>query len=204
VKVLKRLAAHVDPSVVKTCEGCGLPAPLSTDHCALCTRPFPPGTPTAYRLAVSGESYRWTAAGETRATAVWRDGTWDITNTATNRVDSTLIAVETDGIRRVAVVDHRARTAVTYTPAGEEQVAGLGIVRDSFNEPLLLVRGDGPTGLHVVDGSGAVLAIASQVDDSVTGLDLLITGAGAVHTRMLLGVSLALELLRAGGLRRVA
>jgi hypothetical protein len=189
---------------VKTCEGCGLPAPLTTEHCALCTRPFPAGSPTTFRLALHGESYRWTEDGETYATAAWRDGTWDITSAATNRVDLTLIAVETDGIRRVAVVDHRARTAVTYTPAGEEDVAGLGIVRDSFNEPMLLVRGDGPTGMHVVDAAGDVLAIASHMEDSPTGLDVLITGAGADHTRLLLGLSLALELLRAGGLRRVA
>jgi hypothetical protein len=203
VKVLKAPRGGVDPHVVKTCEGCGLPAPLSTEKCALCTRPFA-GTSHSYRLASKGESYRWTEDGEVRATALWRDGTWDIVNGATGRVDVTLIAVETDGVRRVAIVDHRARTAATYTPADEEDVAGLGMVRDSFNEPQMLVRGDGPTGVHVVDTEGRVVALASPIEDSPTGLDVVVTGAGSDHSRLLLGVSLALELLRAGGLRRVA
>lgn len=177
---------------MKTCEGCGLPAPLSTERCALCSTPFRRPVPTSYRLtAVGGASgYRWTVERDEVANAVWRDATWDIAEAETGQVNVTVIPVGAHGddARRFAIVDHRGRMATTYSAAD-------GVVRDSRGEPLVIVRGDGPTGIHVVDRDGVVLALASLVCDTKGGLDVLITPAGlGQHRRLLLGVSLAVEL----------
>lgn len=193
--------------MVKTCERCGLPAPLTTERCALCQKHFRAASATMYRLKGSDRRYRWLVRGEEAAAAHLRAGTWDITDSATNRVDATIIAVEVDGAQRVAIVDHRGRTAATYTPAsvlGADDPAGIGVVRDSHGELSLIVRGDGPTGLHVADMAGNVLLVASVPEDEDTGLDVLVTRGGAEHRRILLGLSLAIELLRAGRLRQAA
>jgi hypothetical protein len=205
VNVLKPPKAQVDPFGVKTCEDCGLPAPLMTDRCALCTKRFPAASPTSFRLFAVADGYRWTVDGEEAATAAWRDGTWDITDADTGRVDVTIIPVISDGLARVALVDHRGRMAVTFTPtpSGDRHV-GLGMVRDSHNEPMLLVRGDGPTGIHVIDSRGEVLVLASPLAGARAGLDVLMTGAGTERRRLVLGLTLAIALLQAGGLRQVA
>lgn len=157
----------------------------------MCNRPFRRATPTAYRLTTTadGAGFRWTVDAEETNTGIYRDGTWDILDTATAKADVTLVPVDFDGISRVAIVDHRGRSASTYTPAE-------GLVRDSHFEPLLLVRDDGPTGIHVVDRDGIVLALASPVEGGAEpGMDILITGAGAGdRRRMVLGLTLALAL----------
>jgi hypothetical protein len=153
----------------------------------MCQRPFRRATPTAYRLTAAGKGFRWTVEGEEAATAVLRDGTWDIIDAATDKADVTLVPVDFDGISRMAIVDHRGRSASTYTPTE-------GLIRDSHFEPLLLVRDDGPTGIHIVDRDGIVLALASAIEGG-TGMDILITGAGAgERRRLLMGVTLALAL----------
>lgn len=204
MKLLKAAPTGVDPPFVKICEACGLPAPLTTERCALCDKPFRSASPTSYQLLSVGRRYRWLVNGEETATAVFRDETWDIADAATGKVDVTIIPVVIDGVHRVAVVDHRSRTACTYTPAGAEESAALGIVRDSHNEPMLLVRGDGPTGVHVTDVNGNVIAMAGTPEDCEVGLDILVTRTGAGHRRLLLGLTLAIELLRTGGLRPVS
>lgn len=205
MKVLKGVGGRVDPPFVKICEGCGLPAPLMTERCALCKKAFRAASPTGYRLVASGRRYRWLVNGEETAWADTRDGTWDIADAPSGRVDVTLIAVEVDGVQRAAIVDHRGRTAATYTPACEgDDPAGVGIVRDSHGEPAFVVRSDGPTGLHVTDMDGNVLALASPCEDVAAGLDIIVTCGGSEHRRLLLGLSLAIELLRAGRLRQAA
>lgn len=185
--------------MVKTCEGCGLPAPLSTERCALCGTPFRRPAPTSYRLTATATrgAYRWTVDGDEVANAVWRDATWDIAEPNTGQVNVTVIPVgsEGDDAQRFAIVDHRGRVATTYSSADN-------IVRDSHGDPLLLVRADGPTGIHIVDRDGVVLALASPVSDSKGGLDVLVTPAGlGDRRRLLLGVSLAVELALAAARR---
>ncbi|HEV7888974.1 MAG TPA: hypothetical protein VGO92_15555, partial [Acidimicrobiales bacterium] len=81
-----------------------------------------------------------------------------------------------------------------------DDLAGLGLVRDSHNEPLLAVRSDGPTGVHVTDVNGTVICVAGPPEDGGDGLEMMVTRAGAPYRRLLLGLSLAIELLRAGEL----
>ena len=204
MKLLKAPPGGVDPNSVKICEACGLPAPLTTERCALCDKPFRAASPTSYQLVAAGRRYRWLVNGEESAAATFRDETWDIADAATGKVEVTIIPVIVDDVHRVAVVDHKSRTACTYTPVGAEESAAVGIVRDSHNEPMLVVRGDGPTGLHVTDVNGAVIAMAGTPEDAEVGLDILVTRTGAGHRRLLLGLTLAIELLRTGGLRPVS
>jgi len=118
----------------------------------------------------------------------------------------TLVPVEVDGTTRVALVDHRSRLVATFTPATAEG-AGLGVVRDGYDRILLLVRGDGPTGIHVIDAEGNVVALAGRVghEDRI-GLDLLVLGRGTDQgtVNLVLGLSLLLELNRVGELRKAA
>lgn len=184
-----------------------MPAPSSTQACGFCARPFDAG-PVTYRLATTGSgAYRWTVDGEELATATWRDGTWDLYDLEGARPAATLVPVDVDGATRVAVVDHRARLVATFSPPPLEGGPSLGIVRDGYDRILLLVRGDGPTGIHMIDAGGNVVALAGGVgaEDRV-GLDVLVLGRAAERATVMLvlGVSLLLELSRVGELGRVA
>jgi hypothetical protein len=183
-----------------------MPAPSSTQACGYCARPFDAG-PVTYRLEPAGRgAYRWTVEGEERVTAAWRDGTWDLYDLEGPRPAATLVPVDVDGATRVAVVDHRARLVATFSPA-HDGGAGLGIVRDGYDRILLLVRADGPTGIHMIDAGGNVVALAGRVgaEDRV-GLDVLVLGRAAERATvsLVLGVSLLLELARVGELGHVA
>lgn len=163
----------------------------------MCAKPFRRTTPTSYRLSSHSGSYRWTVDNAEVATAAWRDGTWDLADSATEQVNVTVIPVATsaEAPDRVAIVDHRGRMAVTF--AAEDC-----IVRDSHGEPMLLVRGDGPTGIHVVDRDGIVLALGSPLPGNRVGMDFLITPAGlGDRCRILLGLSLALTVMRVTAIR---
>lgn len=160
----------------------------------MCGKAFRRTTPTSYRLAATATGFRWTVDNAEVAVAVWRDGTWDLADAATDQVNVTVVPVGAcgpgDAPDRVAIVDHRGRMAATF--AAED-----GIVRDSHGEPMLLVRGDGPTGLHVVDRDGVVLALGSPLGAHRTGMDLLVTPAGlGERRRILMGLSLALTVMR--------
>ena len=73
--------------------------------------------------------------------------------------------------------------------------------RSASNKTPARERADGPTGVHVIDESGNVLALISRDDDST---DILLTGAGAPRLETLaFGVTLSLELLRPGHPHRV-
>jgi hypothetical protein len=160
--------------------------------------------PAAYRLGATPTGYHWTTGGDEAASAVWRDGTWDVFEPGVERAVLTLIPVTDQGVSKVALVDHPDRIVATFTPASWTE-PGLGAVRDSYNRVLLLVRTDGPTGIHVTDGDGNVLALASTLPGRTRpGLDVLLTTAGAcTRTRLVLGLTLATELLRLDALRPV-
>ncbi len=181
---------------MKTCTACGLPAPSTTLSCALCARPFPDQGPASYRLEPHDGGYRWSLDGEEVVSAVGHEGTWDVIDSDSGKVAVSLIAAAEGNGNRIAMVDHRHRAVATYVPA--VNVAGsMGLVRDSHDRVLMAVRADGPTGIHVVDNEGKVLALASRHRPKLRGLDLLITRAGASgNETIVFAVSLALELMR--------
>jgi hypothetical protein len=186
---------------VKTCGACGLPAPSTTLACALCSNPFPNQGPASYRLEPRPGGYRWTLDGEEVVSARLRDGSWDVFDAESGRLAVTLVAVAGDRTK-VAMTDHRHRTVATFVPTRADGSSGFGLVRDGQDDLLMAVRGDGPTGMHVIDANGEVLALASRHRPaSEVGMDLLLTRAGGSRSQTILfGLSLALELLRVGEL----
>lgn len=160
----------------------------------------------AYRLTASDGRFRWLHNRTEAASAVWRDHCWDIRRHADDAVALSLVGGSLGGHTRVALVDHLQRRAATFATGEPMSRAHIGTVRDSWNDVLMAVRADGPTGLHVINPTGDLLALSSRRrPPNGHGCDVLITPAGlAAGEALMFGVTLALELLRAGALRRVA
>lgn len=160
----------------------------------------------AYRLTAAGGRFRWTRNRTEVASAVWRDHCWDVRRGEDDRVLLSLVGGSVGGRTRIALVDHVTRRAATFAAAEPMSRAQIGVVRDSRDGIVMVVRADGPTGLHVINPVGELLALSSRrrPPDS-HGCDILVTPAGSADgSALMFGVTLALELLRTGGLRRVA
>ncbi len=181
---------------MKTCTSCGLPAPSPTLSCALCAHPFPDQGPASYRLEYHDGGYRWCLDGEEVVSAIGHEGRWDVIDSDSGKVAVTLIGTAEEDGGRIAMVDHRHRAVATFVPAADD-TRGVGLVRDTHERVLMAVRADGPTGIHVVDNDGKVLALASRHRPKHRGLDLLVTRAGASRNETIVfAVSLTLELMR--------
>lgn len=186
---------------MKTCTACGLPAPPATAVCALCSRSFPSQRPAFYRLERHRGEYRWLLDGDEVATASWRDGSWDVAEANSGNVAVTLIATTRGDRTHVAMVHHRLRTTATFTLWESGASPDCGLVRDTHGKAVMALRGDGPTGSHLVDPHGRVLALITRRWGGRAGLDLLATRAGGSGNEcMILGVGLALQLLATGEL----
>ena len=165
------------------------------------------GTSTAvrYRLSVASGRFRWTCDGREVASAWWRDHCWDLHDGARGAVVLSLVGGSYLGHTRVALVDHPGRRTFTFAPGEPVSRAHIGTVTDTDGNPVVLVRADGPTGLHLIDPRGGMLALTSRRRGPGSGCDVLVLPAGvAVSTTLVLGLTLALELMRSGGLRSVA
>lgn len=159
----------------------------------------------AYRLSPAGGRFRWSEGRTEVASAVWRDHCWDIHRTEDDVVLLSLVAGSLDGRTRIALVDHLSRRASTFSAAEPMTRSHIGMVRDSWDAPLMLIRADGPTGLHVINPVGELLALSSRRrPPEGSGCDILVTPQGGAHAAVMFGVTLALELLRGGILRRAA
>lgn len=160
----------------------------------------------AYRMAVASGRYRWTADRHEVASASWRDHCWDVHDLEADRVVVSLVAGPVGGTTRFALVDHQQRRTGTFVAAEPMTRSHLGAVCDTYGRTMAVVRADGPTGLHVIDPTGQLLALTSRHRGRDThASDVLITALGAEFgAGFLFGVTLALELMRAGALRRVA
>lgn len=181
---------------MKTCTTCGLPAPSTTLSCALCAHPFRDQGPASYRLERHDGGYRWSLDGEEVVSAVGHEGMWDVIDSDSGKVAVTLIGTAEDNGARIAMVDHRHRAVATFVPA-QNDAGSMGLVRDSHDRVLMAIRVDGPTGIHVVDNDGKVLALASRHRRDQPGLDLLVTRAGASRNETIVfALSLTLELMR--------
>lgn len=177
------------------------------------TSPVEPGSPPAggastavrYRLSAASGRFRWTCDGREVATAWWRDHCWDLQDSASGAVVLSLVGGSYLGHTRVALVDHPGRRTFTFAPGEPVSRVHIGTLADSDGRPVAVVRADGPTGLHVIDPAGGLLALTSRRRGPASGCDVLLLPAGAtVGATLILGLTLALELLRTGGLRSVA
>ena len=165
----------------------------------------PPARAERYRLSTASGRFRWTCEGREVATAWWRDHCWDLRDSATGAVVLSLVGGSYLGHTRVALVDHPGRRTFTFAPGEPVSRAHIGTLTDTDGAAVVLVRADGPTGLHVIDAGGGMLALTSRRRGPGSGCDLLLLPAGAaLGTTLVLGLTLALELLRSGGLRSVA
>ena len=159
----------------------------------------------SYRLSTADGRFRWTSNRLEVASAVWRDHCWDVRRTEDDAVVLSLVGGSLGGRTRIALVDHETRRSATFTTGEPMSRSHIGLVRDSWDAPLMLVRADGPTGLHIINPAGELLALSSRRRAPEShGCDVLVTAEGSAHGALMLGVTLALELLRAGALRRVA
>ena len=164
----------------------------------MCETAFVPAGPSSFRLTPADSGFVWGADGRDVAVAQLRDGRWDVVDVDTGHVAVTLIPAQTADGCKIALIDHRARLVATFTP-GLEDRNGLGLLLDSYERLLMAVRADGPSGTHVIDADGNVLALASTPGPASGEIDILLTGAGALRTETLVfGVTLALELVRRG------
>ena len=159
-----------------------------------------------YHLVIAGGRYRWLAGRREVASAAWQPHGWDVVPADGGSALVSLVPALQDGRTRIALVDHDRRRAATFAAAEPMTRAQIGTVRDSWGHPLLQVRADGPTGLHLITPDGRLLALSSRNRGREgAGHDVLVTPAGdELGTSLLFAVTLALELLRAGALRRVA
>lgn len=159
----------------------------------------------AYRLSPAGGRFRWSQGCTEVASAVWRDHCWDVHRSNDDATVLSLVAGSMDGRTRIALVDHQNRRAATFSPAEPMSRSHIAMVRDSWDAPAMLVRADGPTGLHIINPVGELLALSSRRrPPEGAGCNVLVTAEGATHGPLIFGVTLALELLRAGVLRRAA
>lgn len=165
-----------------------------------------PPEPVAYRLAATAGRYRWSLEHREVASALWREHCWDVHHNEQGRVLVSLVAGLDRGPTKVALIDHERRRTATFTAADPMSRAYIGEVTDNYGETTMVVRADGPAGLHVIDPAGALLVLTSRNRRrDAHACDVLVTAAGLAHgTGLVLGVTLALELLRSGALRRVA
>lgn len=158
-----------------------------------------------YRLSAAGGRFRWTQGRTEVASAVWRDHCWDIHRSEDDAVLLSLVGGSLGGRTRIALVDHESRRAATFATGEPMSRSHIGVVRNSWDALVMIVGADGPTGLHVINPSGELLALSSRRrPPDAPGCDVLVTTTGAACGALMFGVTLALELLRAGALRRVA
>lgn len=158
-----------------------------------------------YRLSAVGGRFRWVQGRSEVVSAVWRDHCWDIHRSEDDAVLLSLVGGSLGGRTRIALVDHENRRASTFATGEPMSRSHIGVVRNSWDALVMVVRADGPTGLHIIDPSGELLALSSRRRPPESpGCDVLFTPTGAGCGTLLFGVTLALELLRAGALRRAA
>lgn len=159
-----------------------------------------------HRMTEIGPRFRWTVAGREVASAEWRGHCWELRDTDADEVVLTLVHGWDQGRTRVVLVDRRAGSTATFAPAEPMSGHDIGSVRDGDGLVVARVRAEGHGGLRFVDATGDLLAVTTRcrgVGSRAT--DVRVTAAGAARgTPFVLGLALALELLRTGRARRVA
>lgn len=162
-------------------------------------------TAVRYRLTAGSGRFRWTCDGREVATAWWRDHSWDLRDSALDAVVLSLVGGSYLGRTRAALVDHPGRRTFTFAPGEPISREHIATLTDSDGSPVVLVRADGPTSVHVIDPGGVMLALLSCHRGAGGGCDALVLPAGSsCGTTLVLGLTLALELTRTGGLRSPA
>jgi hypothetical protein len=144
----------------------------------------------------STDRFDWIAEGSVVATAVPVHGLWQILDARGDHVVTLMPLSATSGDDRpgLGLVGPAARMLGTIHRSrddGDESSA-----QDDHGSTVLVLRGDGPRGSHIVDRVGSVVAVCSWGERSGV-IDLLVTAAGTRQSlAMVFGLVLATELRR--------
>ncbi len=195
---------------MKTCSNCGMPAPPATGISAYCSCEFPLTQTASFSLTATTRGYSWVSHEGVLAEARQEAGLWQVHGSAHGERMLTLVAIRIENEIRVALLDAWLRTIATVivdplalSDSGPHR--DLGHVRNRRDKSVIAIYGDGPTGLHLVNRDGDVIALASTLPGKRRGLDVIVTSPEVAPTPVTLGgVLLAVELARAGQLRPVA
>ena len=183
---------------MKTCESCGCPSTASRTACAFCNAPIDGATPIAFVVVQSDDRVEWIAEGTVVASAVTVHGLWQILDARGRHVVTLMPRNPTAGEDQpgVALIGPSAKLLGTIRPDEDDRGRSDAITSDQDGQTVLVMRGDGPTGSHIVDRQGEVVAVSSWGDqDGVT--DLLVTASGTGQSLALVfGLVLAGELTR--------
>ena len=190
---------------MKTCRSCGLPAPPSTLRCAFCSIAFTPALPAVYRVAPGATGYQW-LRHESVLVLEGRQsvGVWRLCRPGSEEAVLTLQATDGPGGASPTLTDgHGDVVAALIQPSGDP--GALALVHDGGSRLVAVARGDGPSGIHLVDARGEVTALASRAGSGArVALDVLVTRPSRdAGEAMLFGILLGLELSRLGELRGV-
>jgi len=158
-----------------------------------------------YRVAAGAAGYQW-LRHESVLVLEAREalGVWHLCRPGAGEHVLTLLATEGESGTEPALFDGNGRLAAALSGPTEDP-GTLAVVRDGGLRVVAVARGDGPCGIHLVDGRGEVTALASRAGTSQrVGLDVLVTRpSGDAGEALLFGILLGLELTRLGELRAV-
>lgn len=182
---------------MRICETCGCPAHASRSSCGWCGSEFVASDPVNFVVERSTNRFRWSNEGAVVAEALMVHGVWKIHDARGGHVVTLMpLAPTTTEQAELALVGPTARLIGTVDRDADERGWGDATARDGSGQGVLVMRSDGPTGGHVVDRDGEIVAIASW-DHETPRTDLLVTARGALQPLSLLfGLVLAIELER--------
>ncbi|MDA8386176.1 MAG: hypothetical protein M0Z88_07950 [Actinomycetota bacterium] len=184
---------------MRTCQYCGLPAAASVTRCAYCGKDMV-GTGT-YELVPRSTHFALGTPGSALAEARLEGGVWRIYGRGSTDASLSMLPMRRQGRYSVALLDEalsRAATVVVRTrsePGGPERL--LAAVNDDVRTSLVIYT-DGPTGLHMVNRLGDVVALASpKPGGAMAGLDIISMGSDRMAEPVqIFGIFLSLILAR--------
>ena len=183
---------------MKTCHACGCPSTTSRTACAFCDAALDETAPVSFVILHSGDRVEWLTDGTAVASAVTVHGLWQILDARGRHVVTLMPLSPTDGDDHpgVALVGPSARLLGTIRGGQDDRGRTDSITCDPDGQTLLVMRCDGPTGSHIVDRRGEVIAISSWGEQE-GATDLLVTASGTRQSLALVfGLILAGELTR--------
>ena len=187
---------------MRICAACGCPASVVPTQCGWCGAPLAASSSVTFVLERTADRFAWYNEGTLVAEAAMMHGVWQIRDSRRRRV-VTLMPLAPDlhggsaeSKAEIALIGPTARFIGTIDRGDDERGRADATARDEAGRSVLVMRGDGPTGGHIVDRSGEIVAIASW-DGERGNTDLLITANGARQPLSLVfGLLLAIELDR--------
>jgi hypothetical protein len=190
---------------VRICAACGCPASVDPTRCGWCGAALQASSSVSFVLERTPDGFSWNHEGTLVAEAATVHGVWQIQDSRRRRVVTLMPLAPTAGEvspeskGELALIGPTARLIGTIDRVEAVWGRADATARDGAGHRVLVMRGDGPTGGHIVDRSGEIVAIASW-DEQHRHTDLLVTAKGARQPlSFVFGLVLAIELDRQAG-----